>query len=316
MFNMMMNFKLFGVSHILLLILSIALVVCLFILFRKYFGDSRKILSIILISVAGVFAVLDLVGRLVVGGKFFESLPVAPWQVFIYIGIFVEITKRESWIKFGYLITIPLCVLGFFVVPNYYSSLGMFSLPLISYFLGSATITLYSLLQMIWSDAYLYKKDIVNVSFNYVIIISFAHIFNIIMRFTTLAVHANYFGTVGEEYDVIMKLLNGWISIPFIHLLPLFAVIVGLEFLMMLPYELKTRRTAQQEHIEELVALGNLKAQQDARKASSKGGSQILVKGENKAQPKVQKNVNGSMNKNGFVSVTKTVQTHNDDSNK
>jgi hypothetical protein len=315
MVNMLANFKLFGVSHIVLLIFAIVIAVGFFFLFRKYFGNSRKILSIVLIALSGALAILEFVGRALETGDILENLPLAPWQVFIYIGIFVEITKRPSWIKFGYLITVPLCAIGLFVVPNYYTTIGLFSLPVICYFFGNAIIILYSLLQMVWSEEFLYKKDIFNITMNYIIIIAFAHIFNVFMSFIPASAHVNYFGTMGENYDAIMKLLYGVISVPFVHILPLIVVIIGLEFLMLLPYDMKTSRKAKREHIEELVALGNLKAQQDARKGFDKGGSQILVRSENKAQPQVQKNVYNN-SRDGFVSVNKTIQTHKDDSNK
>jgi len=314
--SLLTNFKLFGGAHFVYLILAIALVVGLFFVLRKQIGTTRKYIGIALISVAGLFVVLEFVGRLIEGGKVFENLPLAPWQIFVYIGIFVTVTHRESWVRFGYLISLPLCVIGLFVAPNYYLEVSGFSLSVISYFLGNAVLILYCLLQIMWSEEGLYKRDIINTTLNYIIIIAFVHIFNVIMRFTTLAVHSNYFGTMGEEYDAIMKLVYGWISIPFVHLLPLFAVLIGIEFLLVLPFDLIKNRKEKADQIEELVALGNLKAQQEARKNSKKGGSQILIRGEHKAQPTVQKNVSNNSKKDGFVSVTKTVQTNNDKSDK
>ena len=309
-------FKLFGMAHIIYLLLAIVIVVAMFFLLRKFDGKVRKYTSIAIVSIAGLFAILEMVGRIIETKDFFENMPFAPWQIFVYIAIFVEITKRESWMKFGYLVVVPLCVIGLFVVPNYYTTTGAVSLSVISYFMGNAVLIANSLLQLIWSGEYLEKKDILNTFMNYIIIVAVVHILNVVFRFTTLAVHSNYFGTMGEEYDVIMKLLNKLIPIPFVHMLPMLVVIVGLQFLMILPFDLIKTRKDKREHIEELVALGNLKAQQNARKASQKGGSHILVRSEQKAKPAVQKNVYQGSQKEGFVSVNKTVQTHKDNSEK
>ena len=65
--------------------------------------------------------------------------------------------------------------------------------------------------------------------------------------------------------------------------------------------------------MEELVALGNLKAQQEYRKSGKKsGGSQILVNSAEKAKPATPKNVTNKTS-SGFVSVTKEVKVHKDD---
>jgi len=306
------SFKMFGGAHIIYVLLAIVLFVGLFFLLRKYDDKVRRFASIALIAVAGLFVVLEMFGRIIQGMDFFENMPLAPWQIFVYIGVFVEITKRENWIKFGYFIVIPLCALGLFVVPNYYTTVGVGNLSVISYFLGNAIISLYFLLQLIWSGEYLSKGDLLNSYMNYIVIVAFVHILNVIFRFSTYAVHSNYFGTMGEEYDVVMQWLNNLIPVPFVHMMPLIVVVVGLEFLMLLPFDLMKTRKDNREHIEELVALGNLKAQQNARKAGKRGGSQILVRGENKAQPKVQKNDYQSSSKDGFVSVNKMVQTHKD----
>jgi uncharacterized membrane protein YwaF len=264
----------------------------------------------------GLFVVLDFVGRLVSGGEVFDVLPIASYQIFVYIAIFIQFTKRDSWIKFGYFIVIPLCIIELFVIPNSYLELNAFSLSTISYFLCHGLLVLYAILQLVWSEEYLSKKDILNSTINYIIIVAFVHIFNVLIRFSALAVHSNYFGTMGEEYDVVIKLMYRLIPIPFVHLLPLFAVLVGIEFLMILPFDLMKTKKDRKAQMEELVALGNLKAQQIARKSGKKGGSQILVRSEQKAQPTVQKNVTNQMKKDGFVSVNKTVQTHNEDNDK
>lgn len=312
MVNVMNGFKLFGGTHWVYILIAVVVVVGLYIALRNANEKLQKYVGVAMVSLLGLFVILDMVGRLIDGEDFFESLPLAPWQVFAYIAIFVQFTKRESWIKFGYFITIPLTIIEVFIVPNYYIGLTSFSISTIAYFLGHATLIIYSILSLIWSEEYLSKKDILNSTINYVIIIAFVHIFNVILRFSTLAVHANYFGTIGEEYDVVIKFVYGLISIPFVHVIPLIGLLVLIEFLMILPFDLMKTKKDRREQMEELVALGNLKAQQQARK-NKKGGSQVLVRSENKARPDVQKSYSDYSKKDGFVSVNKTVQTHNDE---
>ena len=172
-----------------------------------------------------------------------------------------------------------------------------------------------------WLEDYLTKKDIFTSFLNYVIIVAFVHIFNIILRFTTLGVHANYFGTMGEEYDVINQMLSKLTEVifkqevPLVHQLPLFAVILGIEFLMILPFHIFKTKKDRKNQLEEIVALGNLKAQQNFRKTGSKG-SQILVNSAEKARPSTPKKSTSDIFKSGFVSVNKQVQVNNDEENK
>ena len=64
--------------------------------------------------------------------------------------------------------------------------------------------------------------------------------------------------------------------------------------------------------MEELVALGNLKAQQEYRKSRNSSGSQILIRSEDKARPTNAKNVVNKTS-SGFVSVNKEVKVNRDD---
>ena len=97
-------------------------------------------------------------------------------------------------------------------------------------------------------------------------------------------------------------------------LLPLIAILVGIEFLLILPFDLIKTKKQKQSQIEELIALGNLKEQQEFRKKHKTSKSQILVRSETKATPQAQKNVRNSSD-DGFVATTKEVKInkeHND----
>ena len=310
------NFNLFGMSHITLMLVSIVLSVALVLLLKKLDGRTRTYVNWGLIGTMGLLVVLEFIGLLATGGDFFESLPVSPWSIFVYIAIFVQITQRDSWIKFGYFIVVPLSVISLFVTPNYLTTASAWSLQALSYFLTNGLLVSYYILQLIWSGEYLSKKDILTSFLNYIIIVACVHIFNVILRFTTLGVHANYFGTMGEEYDILNKLLYKFIEVPLVHQLPFFALIIGLGFLLILPFDMLKTKKDRQDQLEELVALGNLKAQQNFRKTGHKGGSQILVNSAEKAKPSVPKNSTNNLNTSGFVSVNKQVNVNKDEDNK
>ena len=132
------------------------------------------------------------------------------------------------------------------------------------------------------------------------------------MRFTTLGVHANYFGTMAEDYDVVIGWISSFIKIPFVNILPLLVVVLGVSFLMILPFDVLKTKKERKDQYEELVALGNMKAQLNSR---NRGKSQVLVRSETKASPATPKKVNTETS-GGFVSVNKQIQTHKDIDNK
>ena len=142
-------FKLFGLPHIVYLLMSIAIAVIMIIVCRKLDGRLRKIVGISLLSVTGLFAILEFVGRLIAKAEVFENLPLFIWDVFLGICIFVEFTDRESWVKFAYFIIVPISAIGLFVVPNFYTTLGNASLSIISYFLINILICYYYFLKLI-----------------------------------------------------------------------------------------------------------------------------------------------------------------------
>ena len=71
------------------------------------------------------------------------------------------------------------------------------------------------------------------------------HIFNIILRFTGIGIHANYFGTMGDSYDILIGWLHSRmpvtatnVAVPLLCIIPLIALLVGVEFLLVLPFEM------------------------------------------------------------------------------
>ena len=313
--NLCASFTLFGASHWVLMLLAIITAVTLVFVMKNFNDKKIKTSGWGLVGVMLGLTVLEFVGRLIGGGEFFESLPLDPVNIFVFLCVFVQLKDSLSWIKFGYFISLPVATIGLFIVPNYITLMSSWSLTAIAYFLTIGVVSGYSILQLLWSEEYVAKKDILNSFINYIIIVAFVHIFNVILRFTTLGVHANYFGTMGEEYDVINKLLYKLIPVPFLHQLPIFAVVLGIGFLLIIPFDIFKTKKDRQNQMEELVALGNLKAQQDYRKSGKTGASQILVNSAEKAKPATPKNVTNKTS-SGFVSVTKEVQVHKDTDNK
>lgn len=304
-------FRLFSLSHFIYLFLAIGIAVGLIFVFRKVKDSLRKYVGMGLIVVAALFVVLDLVGKIMVVDNVFEYLPLNMCHIFVYICIYTEITKSSSWTKFGYLIVLPLVVLTMIFVPTQYTNWGDALLSVISYFFMNSVLISYVILRLIWNDEDIEKKDIINTTINFLIIIATVHIINVIFRFTVLGTEANYFGTMGENYDLVVGLISRLIPIPFVNLLPLMLILIGVEFLLILPFDvIKTKRDRQSQY-EELVALGNLKAQVKYRKKNS---SHVLVRGDNKAQPSMQKSTTGVAHKDGFVSINKEIQVNKDNS--
>lgn len=303
--------NMFSVMHIIYILAGIALPVILVLALRLIPEKGRKTANIVLLCAMGLFVVLDFVGRLIGKQPVFDNLPLDQWHAFVYIAIFIGVTKKNSWVKFAYFITLPLSVLALFFPPENVCALGQASLSVISYFMTNALLIAYSIIALIWQDIYISKKDILNSTINYIIIVAAAHIVNVILRFITIAVHSNYFGTMGEDYNTLIGFLYKLIPVPLAQLLPLFAVLVGVEFLLVLPFDILKTRRDRNEQYEEIVALGNLKAQQKMREQSKKQGSQILVNSAEKARPEHPKKSNNEP-KGGFVSVNKQVKVNNE----
>lgn len=323
------TFKMFGIAHIVYLLIAVLISVGLYFIIRKFEGKIRRYATITIVALAGVLVIVEFVGRIVDGGHAGENLPLNPWHIFVYIAIFVEITHRESWIKFGYFISLPICAISLIITPTYFNTLSMTSLSIIPYFLINGLMILYTLLNIRWQEVEFSKKDILNTFLNFVMIVAGAHIVNVMFSLLNIGPNANYFGTIGEgfvfledgleeltvanSYNVVIDFVSSIIPIPFLHILPLLGILVGVEFLLIIPFEVIQTRKDKREHIEELVALGNLKAQQEYRKSK---GSQILIRGEVKAKPKVEKRAQGLYQKGGFVSVNKPIDVNNSQEDK
>ena len=314
--KMLGMFKLFGLGYFIYLILAIAIVLALVLVLRKLSGKAQNITQIVLISCMGLFLLLEYISRLIGVNKvrLGDQLPIEIFDVFVGISIFIFFSKKTVWKKFAYLIIAPVGLYGLIFVPNMYTQFDTFSLCIISYFVLQALLIANSILNMLWNEEDLEKKDILNSSMNFVIIVAIAHLVNVFLRFTAWGVHANYFGTMGEEFDTLIAWLYTLIPVPLVCLLPLIALLVGVEFLLILPFDLIKTKKQKQSQIEELIALGNLKEQQEYRKKHKTSKSQILVRSATKATPQTQKNVRNSSD-DGFVATTKEVQVnkeHND----
>jgi hypothetical protein len=247
--------------------------------------------------------------------RFGDQLPLNIFQVLGIISIIIFFLKRLSWTKFAYLIIVPVSVYGIIIVPSFYCEGSGFSLALIAYMFACASMIASSILNMIWVEEDLTKKDILDASLTYIIAVAFVHIINVLFRFTGLGIHANYFGTLGDGYDVLIGWLSDLINIPMLNLLPLLAILIGVEFLLVMPFHMVRSNQETQEHLEELIALGNLKAQAEFREKNKKSKSHILLKGEGKASPAIEKNI-VNRSKSGFISTTKEIKVNKETEDK
>lgn len=313
-------YKIFGWPYFLQLFLCVGIIVALVFCLKRLNDKARKITQISLISAMGFFLILEYVGRLIMISdfRFGDQMPLNTFQVFVYISIIAFFSTRASWKKFAYLIIAPVSAYGLIFVPEYYMIGSSFSLAVISYVLTNSILIVNSILNMLWLDEELKKRDIIDASIMYIVIVAGMHIINVILRFTGWGIHANYFGTMGDSYDLIIGWLHSLmpvtetdIAVPLLCILPLIAILVGVQFLLVLPFDMLQARKRRQENIEELIALGNLKKQQEFREKNKKAKSQILVRGESKAKPKEQKNVTNKTS-SGFVTTHKEIKVNKD----
>lgn len=302
-------FKVFGLSHIVYMLVGIAIAVVLVFAFRRFGESGQKWTGISLVSLAVLFSILDFVGKVGAVESVAEYLPLNAPHLFAYFCIYLEITKNSRWTKFGYFIVLPIAVSSLVFIPTEYTAYAETSLSVISFVCTNCMLITYSLLRLIWNDEWIEKKDIFNSISNFAIFLASVHIFNVILRFTALGVHANYWGTMGEGFDTVIGLIDKIIPVPFVNLIPLVAVVLGVDFLLILPFDLVKTKKERKNQYEELVALGNLKAQSKHRKA---GHSQVLVRGDNKAMPSTPKSSSGYAHKDGFVSINKEVRVNKD----
>ena len=310
-------YSMFGVGYVVYFVLRAGIVLGLVFGLKKLESKARKIAQIVLISCIGLFALIEYISRLVAtpDTKFGDQMPLDMIEVLAGFSIFIFFAKKSSWKKFSYLIISPVSLYAIVFVPSVYGQMATISITMIAYYLTYAVMIANGILNILWLDQELEKKDILEASMTFVIVLATAHILNILFRFAVIGVHANYLGTMGEEYDLLIGWLFKIIPIQFLCILPLIAVLVGIQFLLVLPFDLyKTKREAKAQ-VEELIALGNLNAQAEYRKKHSKGKSQILVRSETKASPTKSKDVSQKSSDEGFVQTTKQVKVNNDKDN-
>lgn len=323
-------YRMFGWEYFLQLFLAVGIIVAMVYFLRKFQDKPRRIAQISLISALGFFLILEYVGRVVMISNFKigNELPFNIHQIFTFISIIAFFMDGTYLKKFAYLVIVPVSVYGILFVPEIYCQGGGFSLAIISYILLNSVLVSNALLNMFWSEDGLRKKDISDAIVTFVFILAIVHVINVILRVSGIGTHANYFGTMGDSYDMVIgwlhSLFTNWlmpivpvgessVAVPFLCLLPLIAILVGVMFVMVIPFEMMEYRKKRQENIEELIALGNMKKQQEMREQSKKPKSQVLVRSETKAKPEVQKKV---VNKSdsGFVATTKEIQVNKDNS--
>ncbi len=306
------NFKVFGGAYFIYLLVAIAIIVAFVLLLRKLEEDKRKLFEIIFVSIVWLFVILEFVGKIISmpDFKLSENLPLNIIDIFAVVMLLVVLRHRPVWTRFAYLIIAPVSAYSLIFIPKMYETMPAVSLSILSFVMANAIFVTYGILNLFWTEAYLEKKDIASVTTNLVIMLAFVHIFNVIVRFAGFAVHANYCGTMGEGFDTIIGLFSSLISWPFVNMLPLIAILVGVEFLLVLPFDMLNVRRQKQEKLDEMVALGNMKAQQEYRKAHTRTSSQILLHGE-KAKPSNEKNVHNSSPKDDFVKMNKEVKVNN-----
>ena len=309
--NRLLVFKMFGLEYFLYVLLAIGITIALVFPFRSASEQKKKILNYVLMGCLSLFVILEFIGRcLTKNFNFFDNLPIEYFHIFTYIIIFSVIKNSLSWQRFAYLIMAPVSLFFTLFPSEHYLASSPFGLQVVSFYLINICILSYSILNMLWMEEGIEYKHILIASMDFVVMLSAVHIINVVMRFTAWGLHSNCFGTMGEEYNLIISVLYKLIPVSLVALLPLVAILIGVEFLLVLPFAKSQDNRDRQSHIEELVALGNMKAQQEYRQ-KMKSKSQILVRSETKAMPSTPKDVGGKSS-SGFVSVIKEVKTNNE----
>lgn len=306
-------FKLFGIGHFVYILLAAGIVVgCVFAL--KRLGDKgRLITNIALFGGVFFFILLEFIGRIILieDYNFFENLPVDYLSIFAVVMLIGFIRQNSKWIKLSYLVVLPISIFSLIFIPKLYCEYSTFSISLISYvFAHTAMITL-SLLNILGEEIYLNKKDVFDSNMTFMIASASMHIINVILRFSFIGPFANLGGTMGEGYNHCIELLSTIIPVPFVFMLPLFAIMIGISFLIYLPFDILQSRKQRQGEIEELIALGNLKKQQEMRMKYNKNKSQIYINSSEKAKPENDKGVTNKT-KTDFVVQNKEIQVNNE----
>lgn len=310
-------FSLFSGAHFVYIFIAAALVAGMTYVLKKFQSNKEQNTALgILLGAMVFFVILELVGRVITiePFKLFNHLPLNSFQVFVWISIFAYFSRRLSWIKFGYLVIAPVSAISIIFVPTLYTTMGSFSLSLVSFMIINILLIVYSIVSLVYTQYDLEHKDVYNSVINLIIIIAIGHIVNVILRFTAWGLQADYFGTMAEGYNSYITLISKLIPIPFVVMLPLFAAMFGIAYLVKIPFDVIKTRKEKQEQLEEIIALGNLKEQQKFReeeRANKKAKSQVLVRPDVKATPNATKNPNNSSSKSGFLNTQKEVKVDN-----
>jgi hypothetical protein len=309
--------KLFSVEYFVYLILSVATILAMVVFLKNCNENKQKIVKIVLVTAMGLFIVLEYVGRILSLNKFifFDNLPLDSFHIFFVLSLIIIIKGSMHWQRFAYLIMLPIGVFSILFPSSQYLISSAFSIQVISYMIINVAIVVFSLLSTIWQPKEIEYKDILIATTDFILIVGVAHIINVILRFTFWGLHSNLFGTMGDDYNGAIALLFDWIPVSFVCLLPLIALLVGIEFLLVFPLQKNVSLQDRRARLEELVALGNMKAQQEYREKNEKQESQILLRSDNKATPEQSKNVSNKST-SGFVTSIKEIQTNKEDVDK
>jgi len=306
-------FKLFSLGYFIYLFIGLGISVLLVFLLRKFSEKARDIANIAMFALLFVFIILEFVGRIIIieDYKFFDNLPLNFYQVFSVYMLITYLRKDIKWLKFAYLIVLPISIFSLIFIPNFYVGYSSFSLSLIAFVFSHIILITMSALNVIWEECEITKKDILETNMTFIIMAGAIHIINVFLRFTFLGVHSNLGGTMGEKYDLCIELLSTLIPVPFVFMIPIFAIVIGISFLLVIPFDLMKHKKQKQSEIEELIALGNLKKQQEYRQKHAKNSSQIYLNSTTKAKPSGDKGVTNKT-KTGFVAQNKEIQVNKD----
>ena len=219
------TFKLFSFEHFIYIFLAIAISIALVLVLRK-FEDKKRMIQIILVSVMGFFVVLEYIGRIIGVEKFnfFNNLPINAFQIFFVLSLIVLLKQKVSWVKFGYLIILPISCLSIIFIPNFYTTLGTFSLSVLSFVFVNISLIVYTIMNILWCEDDIYHKDVVDTIMNFIVFVGCAHIINVFLRFTGWGLQADYFGTMAEGYNIYIGWISKLIPVPFVCHLPLIAL--------------------------------------------------------------------------------------------
>ena len=306
-------FKLFSLEHFVYMFFAIVVCASMVFVLRKM-KNKQKLIRTILVSLMGLFVLLEFVGRIVVLEDFalFNHLPLNAIDVFFVISLIILIKNKSNWVKFCYLIAMPVSCLSIIFIPNFYTTIGASTLSTICFVLANVVFIIFSILNALWSEDDIYNKDAVDAIINFLIIVAVAHIINVFFRFTAWGLQADYFGTMAEGYNMYIGWISALIPVPFVCHLPLMALLVGVVYLLKIPFDVFKTKREHKEQMEELVALGNLKAQQKYRESKNTGGSHILINKKNSDAPK-SNNTAPNTTQGSFIKTKREVKTDKQD---